>query len=64
MAAMISVVGSTIPDVDAEADDFGILRENDFRDVERTLIDVEPRRGGALLQAAKIGQQVAQPNAA
>ncbi len=30
-----------ILDIDAEADDFRIARQNHFRDVERTLVDVE-----------------------
>ncbi len=52
--------GFDVPDIDAEADDFGIVRQQDFRDVERTLIDVELGEARARLQVAKIGQQVAQ----
>ena len=49
-----------VPDVNAEADDFGIAREEDFRDVERALVDVEFGEAGARLQFAEIGQQIAQ----
>ncbi len=49
-----------VPDVNAEADDFGISREQDFRDVERALVDVEFGEAGARLQLAQIGQQIAQ----
>ena len=49
-----------VPDVDAEADDFGITRQQSFRDVERTLIDVELDEARARLQVAQIGQQIAQ----
>ena len=60
MAAMTSVGRLDVPDVNAEADDFGILREQDFRDVERALVDVELGEAGARLQFAEIGQQIAQ----
>ena len=49
-----------VPDIDAETDDFGIVCEKRFRDVERTLIDIELDEACARLQVAKIGQQVAQ----
>ncbi len=49
-----------VPDVNAEADNFGVLREEDFRDVERTLVDVELGEARARLERAEIGQQIAQ----
>ncbi len=49
-----------IPDVNAEPDDFGIAREEGFRNVERTLIDVEFRKARTRLQFTEIGQQIAQ----
>ena len=49
-----------VPDVNAKPDDFGIARQEDFRNVERTLVDVELREAGARLQFAEIGQQIAQ----
>ena len=49
-----------VPDVNAEADDFRIPREQDFGDIERTLVDVEFGEAGARLQFAKIGQQITQ----
>ena len=52
--------GLDVPDVDAEADDFGIARQQHFRDVERTLVDVELGEARARSQRAEIGQQVAQ----
>ena len=52
--------GFDVPDVDAEADDFRIARQQDFRDVERTLIDVELGEAGARPERAEVGQQVAQ----
>ena len=60
MAAMIFGGWLDVPDVNAEADDFGISRQQHFRDVERTLVDVELDEARARLQVAKIGQQVAQ----
>ena len=52
--------GFDVPDVNAEADDFGISRQQNFRNVERTLIDIEFHEAGARLQPPEIGQQVAQ----
>src|ERR1017187_1970209 len=52
--------GRDVPDVNAEADEFRIAREEDFRDVERTLIDVELHEARARPERAEIGQQVAQ----
>jgi hypothetical protein len=49
-----------IPDVNAKADDFGMLRKEDFRYVERTLVDVEFGEAGARFQIAEIGQQIAE----
>ena len=49
-----------VPDVDAEADDFGVARQQGFRDVERALVDVELGKAGARLELAQIGQQIAQ----
>ena len=60
MAAMTSVVCCDVPDVNAEADDFGVPRQEDFRNVERTLVDVEFRKARARLQVAEVGQQIAQ----
>jgi hypothetical protein len=48
-----------VPDVNAEADDFRIVREQNLRDVERTLVDVKFGEAGAGLQFAEIGQQIA-----
>ena len=50
-----------VPDVDAEPNDFGFAREQDFRDVERALVDVELRDHRARLQFAQIGEEIAQP---
>ena len=52
--------GFDVPDVNAKADDFGIPREQDFRDVERALVDVELGEAGARLERAEVGQQIAQ----
>ena len=52
--------GLDVPDINAEADNFGILREEDFRDVERALVDVKFYEAGARLERAEVGQQVAQ----
>jgi hypothetical protein len=49
-----------VPDVDAEPNDFGVMRQQHFRDVERTLVDVELDEARARFQVAKIGQQMAQ----
>ena len=47
-----------VPDINAEADDFRVLREEDFRDVERALVDVEFGETGARFQLAEVGQQI------
>ena len=48
-----------VPDVNAEADDFRMEREQALRDVERALVDVEFGEAGARFQFAEIGQQIA-----
>ena len=50
-----------VPDVDAEAEDARFARKQRLGDVERTQVDVELRDGGARLQFAEIGEQIAQP---
>ena len=50
-----------VPDINAKADDFRIVRQQHFRDVERALVDVEFDEAGARLQFAEVGQQIAQP---
>ena len=47
-----------VPDVNAEAEDFWILRQQNLRDVERALVDVEFGEAGARLEFAEIGQQI------
>ncbi len=49
-----------IPDVDAEADDFWIPRQQRFRDVERPLVDVKFRQARTRPQWAEIREQVPQ----
>ncbi len=49
-----------VPDVNAEADDFRLVRQQHLRDVERALVDVEFHQRRAGPQLAKIGEQVAQ----
>ena len=39
---------------------FGLRASSDFRDVERTLVDVELREARARLERAEVGQQIAQ----
>src|ERR1700679_1777806 len=50
-----------VPDIDAEADDPGFAGEQDFRDVQRTLVDVKLRDYRARLQFAEIGEEITQP---
>ena len=49
-----------VPDVNAEADDPRLMREQLLSDFERALVDVELRDRRALAQLPEIGQQVAQ----
>ena len=49
-----------IPDINAEADDFRVLGEKDFGDVERALIDIELDESGAGLERAEVGKEVAE----
>ena len=49
-----------IPDVNSQADDFGISRQNGFGDIDRALVDIELDDGCAAAQRAKIGEQAAQ----
>jgi hypothetical protein len=53
-----------VPDIDAEADDFGLLGEDGFGDVEEALVDVEFKETGARLEVAEVGEQVAQAESA
>ena len=46
-----------VPDVNAEADDFGISRQQDFRDVERTLVDVKLGEARARLQPPRLASR-------
>ena len=50
-----------VPNINAEAENFWFAREQGFRDVERTQIDVEFGDDGTRLQLAKIGEEIAQP---
>ena len=50
-----------VPDVDAEADDLRVLREDGFEDVDGALVDVEFEDRRAVAEAAaEVGEQVAQ----
>ena len=49
-----------VPDVNTQADDLWILRQQDFRDVHRTLVDVEFHDPRARLQVAEVREEVAQ----
>lgn len=49
-----------VPDVDAESEDTGLLGEQGFDDFERGLFDLEFGDGGARLEIAEVGEQVAQ----
>ena len=49
-----------VPDINAEADDFRLVRQNHFRDVERALVDVEFHERCAGSQVAEVGEQIAQ----
>jgi hypothetical protein len=49
-----------IPDVDAKADDFRVPGQEDFRNIRRTLVDIEFHEARAWLQVTKVGQQIAQ----
>ena len=52
--------GGDVPDVDADSDDFWILREDGFEDVDGALVDVEFEDGGTGGEGAEVGQEIAQ----
>jgi hypothetical protein len=49
-----------VPDIDAEADDAGLLGEDGFDDVGGVLLEIELEEGGARLKIGEIGVEVAQ----
>ncbi len=59
--ATTSVVAADVPNINAQAEDFWLARQQGLRDVERALVDVELRQGRARLQLAEIGEEIAQP---
>ncbi len=53
--------GRDVPDVNAEADDLRVPRQERFGDVDGSLVDIEFDNGGGVAQRAEVGEQVAQP---
>src|ERR1700734_584979 len=49
-----------VPDINAQADDLRILGEQDFRDVDRTLVDVEFYDARAGLERTEVREEIAQ----
>ena len=49
-----------VPEVDAEPDDSRIPGEQDFRDVNRALVDVKLQDGRGALERAEVGEEIAQ----
>src|SRR5260221_10362830 len=52
--------GRDVPDVNTEADDLGIAGEQHFRDVQRTLVDVELDQAGVGAQRTQVGHEITQ----
>ncbi len=52
--------GAGVPDVDAEANDAGVVAEDGFDDVEGALVDVELDEDSARLEGSQIGEEIAE----